>query len=201
MISTPIPGVCRSTKASSTPRVPPDRPCISRNHRVASIHSWSRSPAWPNGASRLTPSPVPKPSREMAKLWTRTRDISVAPWRSLGAARRSVVVAAGAGADSRHVRAVDVARDRGLLAGVVDAVDVARRREAADIADVVVARPDRVEVGVEQLLVLDALDDAEHAPRDVVVDARELAGPPDESDDRERPVGLDVQRMTGVAVR
>ena len=49
----------------------------------------------------------------------------------------------------------------------------------------------------EELLVLDALDDAERAPGDVVVDARELAGPPDQADDRERSVGLDVQ---GVAL-
>ena len=62
------------------------------------------------------------------------------------------------------------------------AVDVAGRREAADVAGVVGAPPDQVQVGVEQLLVLDALDDAERAPRDVVVDARELAGTPDEPD-------------------
>ena len=52
----------------------------------------------------------------------------------------------------------------------MDAVDVAGRREAADVADVVVALADEVEVGVEQLLVLDALDHAEHAPRQVVVE-------------------------------
>ena len=60
-------------------------------------------------------------------------------------------------------------------------------------------RPDEVEVGVEQLLVLDALDDAEHAPGQVVVDARDLSGPPDQGDDRERAVGLDVQRVAAVA--
>ena len=81
------------------------------------------------------------------------------------------------------------------------AVDVAGRREAADVADVVVALADHVQVGVEQLLVLDALDDAEHAPGDVVVDPRELAGSPDQGDDRERAVGLDVQRVAAVAVR
>ena len=81
------------------------------------------------------------------------------------------------------------------------AVDVAGRREAADVADVVLAAADQVQVGVEQLLVLDALDDSERAPRDVVVDARVLAGPPDQRDDRERSVGLDVQRVAAVAVR
>src|SRR5262249_47578370 len=62
-----------------------------------------------------------------------------APWE-LGwsvSRERSVVVAAGAAADARHVGAVDVDRDRGLLARVVHAVDVAGRREAADVADVV----------------------------------------------------------------
>ena len=81
------------------------------------------------------------------------------------------------------------------------AVDVAGRCEAADVTGVVLAAADRVQVGVEQLLVLDALDDGERAPGDVVVDARELAGPPDERDDRERSVGLDVQRVAAVAVR
>src|SRR4051794_2561042 len=114
---------------------------------------------------------------------------------------RSVVVAAGARADARHVRAVDVDRDRGLRAGVAHAVDVAGRREAADVADVVVAAADDVEVGVEQLLMLDTLDDAEGAPRDVIVDARQLAGPPDQRDDRERSVALDMQRVPAVAVR
>src|SRR5918996_915678 len=80
-------------------------------------------------------------------------------------------------------------------------MDVPWRCEAADVADVVGAPPDQVEVGVEQLLVLDALDDSERAPRDVIVDARELAGPPDQSDDRERSVGLDVQRVADVVVR
>jgi len=68
-------------------------------------------------------------------------------------------------------------RDRGLIGGVVDAVDVVGRREAADVADVVVALADEVQIGVEELLVLDTLDDAERAPRDVVVDPGDLPGP------------------------
>jgi len=56
-------------------------------------------------------------------------------------------------------------------------VDVAGWRETADVADVVLVAADQVQVGVEELLVLDALDDAEHAPRSVIVDPRELAGP------------------------
>src|SRR4051812_37366701 len=97
----------------------------------------------------------------------------------------SVVVASGAGADAGHISAVDVDRDRGCVPGVVHAVDVPGRREAADVADVVLAAAEQVALGVEQFLVLDTLDDGERAPRDVVVDARELAGLPDESDDRE----------------
>src|SRR5215211_3005264 len=142
----------------------------------------------------------------MAKLWTRTSDMAAAPsvlggvgflWRSRS---RSVVVAAGAGANARHVRAVHVDRDRGLLAGVVHAVDVPRRREAADVADLVLAAADQVQVGVEQLLVLDALDDAEDAPGYVVVDPGELPGPPDQGDDRERSVRLDLQVVGAVVV-
>src|SRR5919106_6244123 len=134
----------------------------------------------------------------MAKLWTRTSDMAAAPsviggsWFPLRSLSRSVVVAAGAGADAGHVRAVDVDRDRCLIGGVAHAVDVAGWREAADVADVVVALADRVQIGVEELLVLDALDDAEDAPGDVVVDARDLVGPPDQGDDRERSVRLDV---------
>src|ERR671919_1435545 len=87
MISAPIPGPCRRTKASSTPPVPPGWPTISRHHRVTNIHSCSLSPAWPNGASRLRPSPVPKPSSEMEKNWTRASDMgppSVASGRGGG---------------------------------------------------------------------------------------------------------------------
>jgi len=61
------------------PPVPPGWPTISRHHRVANIHSCSRSPAWPNGASWLRPSPVPKPSSEMEKNWTRASDMAGAP--------------------------------------------------------------------------------------------------------------------------
>src|SRR3954453_15769815 len=143
----------------------------------------------------------------MAQWWTRTSDMAVAPWViggslfHLRSRSRSVVVAAGAGADARHVRAVDVDRNRGLIGGVAHAVDVAGRREAADVADVVVALADDVEIGVEELLVLDTLDDAEHAPAEVVVDPGDLPGPPDQGDDRERPVRLDVQVVGAVAVR
>src|SRR3954451_1596541 len=134
--------------------------------------------------------------------WTRASEMASAPSEvGFGLDRASVVVAAGAGADARHVRAVDVDRDRGRVGGVVHAMDVARRCEAADVAEVVVALAEQVQVGVEELLVLDTLDDAEDTPRDVIVDARELAGPPDQRDDRERSVGLDVQRVAAVAVR
>src|SRR4051812_12600622 len=76
MISAPIPGECSRSKASSMPRLPPGSPTISCHHRVTNIHSCNRSPAWPNGSSRLRPSPVPKPSSEMEKNWTRASDIA-----------------------------------------------------------------------------------------------------------------------------
>src|SRR5207247_2906661 len=38
-----------------------------------------RSPAWPNGASRDCGSPVPKPSREIEKLWILVCDIEFDP--------------------------------------------------------------------------------------------------------------------------
>src|SRR3954467_6927916 len=77
MISAPTPGSCSRTSASSMPLVPPGSPTISCHRRVRNIHSWSRSPAWPNGASRLRPSPVPKPSSETEKNWTRPTDMLV----------------------------------------------------------------------------------------------------------------------------
>src|SRR5262249_50722215 len=52
-----------------------------------------------------------------------------------------------------------------------------------------------------QFLVLDALDDAEDAPADVVVNPGALAGTPDQRNDRERPVGFDVQRVREVLAR
>src|SRR5215207_8945872 len=142
----------------------------------------------------------------MAKLWTRTSDMAGAPsliggrWFPLRSRSRSVVVAAGAGADAGDVGPVDVDRDRRRLAGVAHAVDVAGRREAADVADLVLVVADQVEVGVEQLLVFGSLDDAEHAPGDVVVDPGHLPGPPDQGDDRERAVRLGVERVRAVVV-
>jgi hypothetical protein len=69
MISAPIPTACCREKASSTPPVPPVPPAMSCfHHWVVNIHSCSRSPAWPNGASLLWTSPVPKPSSEMEKF-------------------------------------------------------------------------------------------------------------------------------------
>src|ERR1700733_9088378 len=47
-----------------------------RPNWVGNTHSCRRWPAWPNGASNVKPSPVPKPSREIEKLWTRTWDMA-----------------------------------------------------------------------------------------------------------------------------
>src|ERR1700694_3381827 len=98
----------------------------------------------------------------------------------------SVVVAASTGADAREVGSVEVDRDRRRVGDVAHAVDVAGRRETADVADLVLIGCEQVQVGVEPLLVLDALYDAQVAPGDVVVDAGELPGPPDQGYDRER---------------
>src|SRR4030095_898689 len=93
MISAPIPGSWRRRTASSMPPPPPGSPTISCPHRVTNIHSCSRSPAWPNGASRLRPSPVPNPSSETEKNWTRASDVAGVPFClvELGS-KRSVVV-------------------------------------------------------------------------------------------------------------
>src|SRR4051794_40162763 len=48
---------------------------IGRPNRVAIIHSCRRWPAGPKGASNVSPSPVPNPSSETEKLWTRTWDM------------------------------------------------------------------------------------------------------------------------------
>src|SRR5918995_6944566 len=98
----------------------------------------------------------------MEKFWTRASDMAAPSVIGgvgflLRSRSRSVVVAAGAGADAGDVGAVDVDRDRGRVGRVVDAMDVAGRREAAHVADEVVAAADHVEVGVEELLVLDTL--------------------------------------------
>src|SRR5271155_1431882 len=49
---------------------------IERPNWVGNTHSCRRWPAWPNGASKVKPSPVPNPSREIEKLWTRTWDMA-----------------------------------------------------------------------------------------------------------------------------
>jgi hypothetical protein len=79
----------------------------------------------------------------------------------------------------------------------VDAVDVAGWGEAADVARVVVAGADRVELGVVELFVLDPLQYADDAPDDVVVDAGGLTGPPDQAEDGAGAVGLGVQEVAG----
>ena len=48
---------------------------------------------------------------------------------------------------------------------------------------------------------LDPLHDAEHAPRHVIVDPGHLPRPPDQRDDREGAVGLDMKHMASVLPR
>jgi hypothetical protein len=47
-------------------------------------------------------------------------------------------------------------------------MDVARRRERADIADLISLWPTRLRSAVDQLLMLATLDDTEPAPGDVI---------------------------------
>src|SRR5581483_3212862 len=118
---------------------------------------------------------------------------SRSPWISCAWTDRQVVDAADAGLDAGQVGAVDVQRDRRARPGVAYAVDVAGRGEAADLAHVVLVDSGGHEVtGVqgEQLLALDAPQNGEHAPGQVVVDRRGLAGEPHQGDDRERAVRL-----------
>lgn len=51
------------------------------------------------------------------------------------------------------------------------------------------------------LFVLDALDDTEHAPGDVIVDRRHLPGAPDQREDREAPVRLAVEQVAAEPFR
>src|ERR1700687_1853495 len=87
----------------------------------------------------------------MEKNWTRASDMVAAPsviggsWFLLRSRSKSVVVAAGAGADAGDVGTVDVDGDRRRVAGVAHAVDVAGRRETADVADLVLVAADQVQ--------------------------------------------------------
>ena len=85
-------------------------------------------------------------------------------------------------------------------------MDVARRGEPADLSGSVRAVPVRDEalcllVEREKLLVLDPLHDTERAPRHVIVDPGHLPRPPDQRDDREGAVGLDMKHMASVPPR
>src|ERR1051325_9916710 len=66
----------------------------------------------------------------------------------------SLVAPAGAGADTREIGFVDMNRDGGYVGKGGYAGDVATRREAADVADLVFIGGEQVQVGVEPLLVL-----------------------------------------------
>src|SRR5919198_1170006 len=109
MISAPIPTSCCRAKASSMPPVLPGWPALSFHQRVVNSHSCSRSPAWPNGSSRLWPSPVPKPSSEIEKCWTRVSDTADAPFRSQRSDR-------GGDAEQQVGRGIRVIADPGSAA-------------------------------------------------------------------------------------
>src|SRR5262245_14637582 len=96
-------------------------------------------------------------------------------------------------------------RDRRRAADVANSMDVARRGEPGDVAGGVCAAPDLDQalaflVEPEELFVLDALDYSEDAPGHVIVDRRHLPGPPHESDDRERAVGLAVEQVAPISL-
>jgi hypothetical protein len=83
-------------------------------------------------------------------------------------------------------------------------VDVAGWREAAHVSGPVDAASRLHETLVrlvehEELLVLEALDHAEDAPGEVVVNGRRLPRTPDESEDREGTVRLRVEHVAHVA--
>jgi hypothetical protein len=53
-------------------------------------------------------------------------------------------------------------------------MDIAGRRERADIADLISFRPTRLRSAVDQLLMLAILDDTEPAPGDVIENPGDL---------------------------
>src|SRR5438132_6417495 len=103
MTVAPMPAVPRSKKSSSTPVSPPDSPNMARPPRVWNTHSCSSGPPTPSGFSSPWSGPAPKPSREMAKLWTRSLGMRV-----LGG--------------GRHPLAHDAGRAAGLHGDAVEAV-------------------------------------------------------------------------------
>jgi hypothetical protein len=114
-----------------------------------------------------------------------------------------VVGAADAAAGTAEVGAVDVQGDADRRTEVGDAMDVPGGREAGHGTGVVETFADRAEVFAgrvepESFLSLDAVDQGDHAPGGVVVDAGRLSGTGDEGDDREGPVRFDVQGLAAV---
>jgi hypothetical protein len=101
----------------------------------------------------------------------------------------SVVVPVDAGSGAADVGAVDVQRDGGDGANIANPVDVAGRRKSLDVAGVVGVLADPAQPRVESLFMLDAGDDGERAPGDVVMDAGCLAGPPPKATTENEPSG------------
>src|ERR1022692_2130165 len=117
-----------------------------------------------------------------------------------------VVGAADAAAQPGDVGAVDMQRNCDVIAVIADPVDVAGRRKATDLARAAGVAADLLQAGLVlpegvKLLILGALQYAEHAPRDVIMDRGLLSGTPDERADREGAVRLGMQHVADVAVR
>ena len=112
MISAPMPGsvAARPSRHRHPRSRPARRRTTPRPNRVAIIHSWSRWPAWPNGASSDRPSPVANPSSEIEKLWAAGH---AGAWRL----RPRLVVVGQAGGPAPR---------RDLIGGVHDGDDMRR---------------------------------------------------------------------------
>src|SRR5512142_1276292 len=75
-IQAPIPVKPCSAIPLSMPVSPPSWPCIFRHLRDWKNHSISSGPRTPSGFWRSWSGPAPKPSREIAKLRTRSFDMA-----------------------------------------------------------------------------------------------------------------------------
>src|SRR6188472_356191 len=114
-----------------------------------------------------------------------------------------------AGPERLDVGTVNVDRDRQVLAGRLDDVDVVAARDdrldmarpSLDLSVGLQARAAAVVDEAEARLDLQTAEHADDAPGDMVMDGRSLARAPHERDDREPPARRDVQQMLAVGRR
>src|SRR5215467_2528022 len=154
MIQAPIPANPCSAIWLSTPDSPPSWPCMARHARVAKNHSISSSPRTPSGCSRSCRAPAAKPSRETAKVLTKSFDKRLLRMRAgrpcaysdrrraLASHRRATLVGGGPWRLSPSVRAEVVSHDLATLhheAHTLELGDVGHRvtdhrREVGELA-------------------------------------------------------------------